>query len=218
MGRTYLYPVNRTWKRIEWSCIVLHGLRVLLLGALLSGCPDTDIGDTPPFDTTGSYSGTYSTGDGKQFRGAPDCTISLELAQFVEQPLIAYTFAGIARLNWDCMLPPAARDVLGITSDVLTTPVLATLAQNGSFSLNVSLDGSNIPQALFDALDASDIDTNIPVQSFSLVFTGMGDDADSDGMMDSCMGTLQLMVVYEDNGTQMVDLGGSFEATRSSTS
>ena len=217
MGSTNLYPTHEMWKQIGCAGIVRCAMAVLSLGLLLSGCPDTDIGDTPPFDTTGSYLGTYSTGDGKQFRGEPDCTIDLELVQFVNQPLIAYTFAGVARLNWDCMLPQAARDALGITSEVLTTPVLATLAQDGFFSLNVSLDGSNIPQALFDALDASDIDTDVPVESFSLEFSGMGDDTDSDGMMDSCMGTLQLMVIYEDNGTQTIDLGGSFEVMRNSS-
>ena len=188
-----------------------------VLGGLLSGCPDTMIGDTPPFDTTGVYSGTFSTDDGKQFFGAPDCTMELELVQFVNQPAIAYTFAGIARLNWDCILPAAVRSTLGIESDVLVSPVLATLDNDGGFSLELSIDGSNIPAALRQALDESEVDPDLPLTSFSLVFTGSGTDDDADGFMDSCMGTLDLSVTYEDGGTQMVNLGGSFEVMATST-
>lgn len=181
----------------------------------LCGCPDTTIGDTPPFDTTGNYAGTYSTGDGKQFGGATECNVEMELVQFVNQPLIAYTFAGVARLDWDCILPPLVRASLGIESEVLAAPVLATLDNDGGFALEVDLDGSNIPQALLAALDASDVDPNLPLQSFSLVFTGMGEDTDSDGLMDSCMGSLAVSATYEDNGTQTIDLSGAFDVVRS---
>ena len=137
--------------------------------------------------------------------------------QFVNQPIVAYTFAGIARLDWDCLLPTAARDALGITSDVLISPVYATLDNEGGYSLEVDLDGSNIPQVLLDALDSSEVDTSIPVQSFSLVFTGTGQDTDSDGLMDATTGTLAAMLTYEDNGLQTIDLSGSFSATRTAS-
>ncbi|MCF6285124.1 MAG: hypothetical protein L3K26_08035 [Candidatus Hydrogenedentes bacterium] len=184
---------------------------------LLPGCPDTDIGTTPPFDTTGNYTGTYSTSDGKQFFGATDCNFDMELVQFVGQPLIAYTFAGIANLGWDCILPAVVRESLGISSDTLIAPVLATLDNDGGFELSVDINGSNIPQALFDLLDTSGIETDIPVESFSLDFTGTGVDADNDGFMDSCSGTLSVMVTYVDSvttTTEMIDLGGTFEVTR----
>ena len=191
-------------------------LMAVALGAValvLAGCPDTTIGDTPPFDTTGNYSGMYSTNN-KQFGGAADCNMELELVQFVNTPLIAYTFAGIARLNWDCILPQIVRTSLGIESDVLVAPVLATLNNNGGFALDVDLDGSNIPQALLDQLDASEVDPNIPLQSFTVHFAGTGVDTDNDGLMDSCMGTLSVMATYEDNGTQTIDLDGTFDVTR----
>lgn len=191
-------------------------ITVALLLALMPGCPDTNIGNTPPFDTSGNYSGTYST-NAKQFGGADDCNFEMELVQFVNQPFIAYTFAGIARLNWDCILPPLVRASLGIESDALTAPVLATLDNDGGFSLEVDLDGSNIPPALLAALDDSGVDTDIPLQSFALTFTGIGQDTDDDGFMDSCSGTLSVHATYEDGGTQTIDLGGAFEVTRAGT-
>ena len=192
------------------------GILAGALGLLLApGCPITT-DDTPPFDTTGNYAGTYST-NAKQFGGADNCAIELELVQFVGQPLIAYTFAGIARLDWDCILPPLARTALGIESELLTAPVLATLNNEGGFSLEMDLDGSNIPPALLAALDDSGVDTDIPLQSFALTFTGTGEDTDDDGLMDNCAGTLDVHATYEDGGTQTIDLGGAFEVTRAGT-
>lgn len=188
-------------------------LMLMALCLALSGCPDTNIGDTPPFDTTGTYQGTYSTGEEKQFFGAEDCFIELELVQFVQQPAIAYTFAGIARLEWDCILPAAVRSSLGIESEMLVSPVLATLDNDGGFSLDLDLDGSNVPPALRQALDDSEVDPDLPLTSFSLEFNGMGTDLDLDGFMDECAGTLALMATYEDDGAQTIDLGGSFSAT-----
>lgn len=192
------------------------GILAGALGLLLApGCPNTT-GETPPFDTTGTYAGTYST-NAKQGGGADDCAITLELVQFVNQPLIAHTFAGIARLDWDCILPPLVRASLGIESEVLSAPVLATLESDGGFSLEMDLDGSNIPPALLAALDDSGVDTDIPLQSFALTFAGTGNDTDSDGFMDGCSGTLDVHATYEDGGTQTIDLGGAFEVTRAGT-
>jgi len=209
--------MNRFWKTpVRRICAITASLGLVMV--LLSGCPDTDIGDTPPFDTTGNYAGTYAT-NAKQFGGAEDCTFELELVQFVDQPLIAYTFAGIARLDWDCILPPLVRTSLGIESEVLTAPVLATLDNDGGFALEVDLDGSNIPPALLAALDDSGVDTDIPLQSFALTFTGTGEDTDDDGLMDACSGTLDVSATYVDeSGTQTIDLGGNFDVTRASGS
>lgn len=189
----------------------------LTVSGLLVGCPPPGTTGMPPFDTTGSYAGTYSTDGSKQFGGAEDCTMTLELVQIVGIPSIAYTFAGVAQMDWDCILPPLVRTSLGIEAEVLTLPVFARLDDEGDFTLDIDLDGTNIPPALRALIDDSEVDTDIPLQSFSLLFTGTGLDADDDGFMDSCMGTVDLSFTYEDEGTQTVELGGTFDVMRTGT-
>ena len=193
-------------------CGVLMAAVVLALTGL-AGCNMP----TPPFNVTGTYSGVYGLDD-PQFALDDNCGITLELYHEPNIPFLQSTFAGVARLEWDCLLTPFFQTILGIESESAVLPLLATLKEDGTFSFDLELNVDDIPAALLDSIDQAGLDFD-PTESFiafAIHFSGTGVDTDDDGYMDTTDGSLSVYLQFlDDNGEEKtLDASGTYGVTR----
>ena len=185
----------------------------ILAGLALQGCPPMG---PPPFNVTGVYEGTFVLDDPGQ-AAASSGPMSLELYHHPESQLIPNTFAGLVRIDWDTLLSPLAQSLLGITDDWLIVPVLANLQSDGSYQLEITLDGSGIPAPLTGDVDmqAATQGLEAAFQKFELAFAGSGTDTDADGAMDNTTGTLSILFEYLNAQQELIhiELSGAYQAT-----
>lgn len=189
-------------------------LAVAFAGLALQGCPPP-LGP-PPFDVTGIYDGTFvPTNPG--FGMAPSGPMSLELYHYPQSPFIPNTFAGLVSIDWDTLLPPLVQQLLGITEDFLVVPVLANLQPDGSYELNISINGTGIPPELAGDVDMHEATSGLEstFQQFQLTFAGTGADNDGDGAMDVTNGTFSALLEYLDAQQKpiRVEFDGTYQAT-----
>ncbi len=182
-----------------------------LMALTLTGCPQPP----PPFDVSGVYEGTYGLVE-PGFALPDACPIFFELYHEPQIPFIASTFAGVAWLDWDCLLNPAAQDLLGITTESLRAPVLAVLRTDGTYELNIAIDSDDLPNILAQQIDDETLDIEIlqTFQEFEFSFTGFGEDVDKNGFMDQTVGTLSVLFSFidEDGALVTIDEAGEYEA------
>lgn len=177
----------------RFSLLVVAGLT----SAVLAGCPKL----SPPFDTTGSYEGTFSLG----VQGTilvQDCEISLDLEQdFEALPFENSKVSGTVTLNLGCTVPTAngkatLEDLLNsLLGDLLSSgPVEVTgvLGPNGTLTLST-------PDLLTECPDAD---------CEKLLLIGTGADTDDDGKMDTFKGLFGGLV---DISGASLPLGGEFD-------
>ena len=192
------------------NAISFAGLCAVVVAALANtGCP-REVPE-PPFNATGNYVGTYTLDDKQPT--PTTCAVTMELYHLVEVAAIQDAFAGLAVLEWDCILSPLTRALLGIESDTFTAPVIARMQSDGAFSLNVEFDIDDIPAQLLALFDEETVDS-VPLENLSLVFAGTGEDLGADGAMDGATGTFAFDATYEDGGTQTLEVAATFEITR----
>jgi hypothetical protein len=192
------------------------GLFLAVCAAGLTGLTGCDL-LKPPFDVSGTYSGVFGLDD-PQFALGDNCGITLELFHLPNVPVIQSTFAGVARLDWDCLLPPVFQDLLGIVSDAAVLPLLATLKDDGSFNFELELSLDKIPPQLRDRFNPAgfDFEEAAGFDAFSISFSGTGVDEDDDFSMDSAEGNLAVLLRFR-NGegeTFTLDTSGTFGVDR----
>ena len=166
-----------------------------LVAAMVAGCPQP----TPPFDATGTYTGTWSgTIDSKGLLTVTDCPLELNLEHDPDLPFFNFTVIGTTTINWSCLLPPELLEFLALEPQDISLPMLAELQEDGSLTLDIEIDTGGV--------------LDLPLRNFAFQLDALGTDIDGDGFMDRLEGALSLSATYEDNGTQTVTANGTFVA------
>lgn len=168
---------------IQRKCLVAA---LFTLCLVFLGCPA--LFPKPPFDTTGSYTGTWSGTPTKSSAGKIDCPITLDLEQnfdasFPEDRLVN----GVVHIDYSCL------DVPGfITLPSSDVPVSGVLSKNGDLVLASGECGT--------------------AACVALVLTGPGLDTDEDGLMESFSGDWGFAILLA--GVEAIGVDGTFEVQR----
>jgi len=177
-----------------YSLIHLREIKLtalILFGGLLAGCGL--IGITPPYQTEGTYSGSWS---GKFSGGLTmEAACSARLSIFSDEPdtLRGRKLSGSLSVFFSC-------------ADLLDA--IGEQGLPGRISLDIT--GSSYS---FDRLSFAGTYTDNNLTE-TVSFIGNGDDIDGDGMMDTVKG--KLTIVVEQSGYKQITLSADWEATRRS--
>lgn len=173
------------------SVLVVAVAGLVVLG--LQGCPPPGGWPEPPFDTTGTYEGTWS---GRSSEPVPEdqqvieaCPLTLELTQDLTRVYPNdHAVNGVATIDPECITLPDWAQAIGITvpDEVNVTGVLT---DDGKLTVTSGTCGVGL--------------------CLILTLAGDGADADEDGFMDTYAGALSYILLLPEE--EPLGISGTFE-------